>query len=41
VGAEGRKHLLEVGRVDQEEGGPVPDVLAEQLRRLVAVRRAA
>ncbi len=41
MGAIEREHLLRVGRVDQEEGGPVHDVLAEQLRRLVAVRRAA
>jgi hypothetical protein len=41
VGAIEGEHLLGVGRVEQEEGGPVHDVLAEQLRRLVAVRGAA
>ena len=36
-----REDLRGVGRVDQVERGPVHDVVAEQLRRLVAVRRAA
>ena len=36
-----RDDLIHVGRVDEEEGGPMLDVLAEELRRLVPVRRAA
>ena len=41
VGPVEREHLRGVGRVDEVEGGPVRDVVAEQLRRLVPVRRAA
>ena len=41
VGAVEREDLLAVGRVDEEEGRPVLDVLAEDKRRLVPVRRAA
>ena len=40
VGPVEREHLRRVGRVDQEERGSVRDVVAEQLRRLVPVRRA-
>ena len=40
VGPVERKHLRRVGRVDQEERGSVLDVVAEQLRCLVPVRRA-
>ena len=40
VGLVEREHLRRVGRVDQEERGSVLDVVAVQLRRLVAVRRA-
>ena len=36
-----REHLRGVGRVDEEERGSVRDVVAEDLRRLVAVRRTA
>ena len=36
-----REDLRRVGRVDEVERGPVRDVVAEQLRRLVPVRRAA
>ena len=35
-----REDLRGVGRVDEEERRPVRDVVAEELRRLVAVRRA-
>ena len=35
------EHRVAVGGVDQEERGPVADVVAEKLSRLVAVRRAA
>ena len=40
VGPVERQDLRGVGRVDQEERGSVRDVVAEQLRRLVPVRRA-
>ena len=35
-----REHLRRVGRVDEEERGPVRDVVAVEQRRLVPVRRA-
>ena len=41
VGAVEGEHLRRVGRIDQEEGCPVLDVLAEEERRLVPVRGAA
>ena len=41
VGAIERQDLGGVGRVDEEERGPMRDVVAVQLRRLVAVRRAS
>ena len=41
VGSIELDHLCRVGRVDEIEGGPVRDVVAEQLRRLMSVRRAA
>ena len=41
VGAVERKHLRRVGGVDQEERCAVLDVVAEELRRLVPVRRAS
>ena len=40
VGAIELEHLGRTGRVDQEERCAVRDVVAEQLRRLVTVRRA-
>ena len=40
VGAVEREDLRRLGRVDEEERGSVLDVLAEQLRSLVPVRRA-
>ena len=40
VGPVEREHLRGVGRVDEEERGPVRDVVAVELRRLVPVRRA-
>ena len=44
AGADGglveRKHLCGVGRIDQEEGGSVRDVVVVHLQRLVPVRRA-
>ena len=36
-----RDHLIHVGGIDEEEGGPVLDILAEELRGLVPVRRAS
>ena len=41
IGLVEREHLRRVGRVDQEERRPVLDVVPEQLRRFVPVRRAA
>ena len=41
VGSVEREDLRRVGGVDQVEGGPVRDVVAEELGRLVPVRRAA
>ena len=41
VGAVEREHLRRVGRVDEEERGPVRDVVVVDLQRLVPVRRAA